>query len=109
VLRIAGNLIENAILHGGTGVEVRVGIVEEERSVTLVVEDNGPGIPAEDQPRVFDRFFRRDQARARATGGAGLGLAICRALAEAHGGSVRYVPRPRGGSRFEWRAEIVLP
>jgi signal transduction histidine kinase len=60
VLRIAGNLIENAILHGGTGVEVRVGIVEEERSVTLVVEDNGPGIPAEDQPRVFDRFFRRD-------------------------------------------------
>jgi signal transduction histidine kinase len=107
VLRIAGNLIENAILHGGTGVEVRVGIVEEERSVTLVVEDNGPGMPAEDQSRVFDRFFRRDQARARATGGAGLGLAICRALAERHGGSVRYVPRPEKGCRFEWVAEIA--
>jgi len=107
VLRIAGNLIENAVRHGGTGVRVGVGILREERSVILVVEDNGPGIAPEEQPRIFDRFFRSDRTRTRATGGAGLGLALCRALAEMHGGSIRYVPRPEKGCRFEWIAEIA--
>jgi signal transduction histidine kinase len=109
VMRIAGNLIENAVRHGGTGVQVGVGIVREERCVILVVEDNGPGIPAEDQLRIFDRFFRSDRTRTRATGGAGLGLALCRALAEMHGGCVRYSPESPKGCRFEWIAEIAAP
>ena len=69
--------------------------------VRFVVEDDGPGIPAEQRERVFDRFHRTDAARDRASGGTGLGLAIVRAIADAHGGSVSAGESPEGGARFE--------
>ena len=62
--------------------------------------DEGPGIAPEDQPRVFDRFWRADKARARADGGTGLGLAIVRQIAESHGGQVRLQSKPGVGSSF---------
>ena len=69
--------------------------------VRFAVEDDGPGIAADQRERVFDRFHRTDAARDRATGGAGLGLAIVRAIAEAHGGSVAAGQSPEGGARLE--------
>ena len=68
--------------------------------------NDGPGIPAAERERVFERFHRTDPARSRATGGAGLGLAIVRAIAEAHGGQVRAAPRPPGRGA---RVELMLP
>jgi signal transduction histidine kinase len=84
--RVLTNLIDNAVRHAAAKVEV--GLRTEGADVVLTVTDDGPGIPATDRERVFDRFTRLDSARSRDEGGAGLGLAIVRETVRAHGGSV---------------------
>ena len=74
-------------------------------SVTVEVDDHGPGLSKEQAERAFERFYRADQARGRKTGGAGLGLAIVAALVEAHGGAVGVDTAPGSGATF-W---ITLP
>jgi len=78
-------------------------LIDEPRTgwVRFTVEDDGPGIPTDRLESVFDRFHRTDAARDRASGGAGLGLAIVRAIAEAHGGRVTALAGGRGGARLE--------
>lgn len=95
-----GNLLENAIKYNRSNGQVRLRSAAAAGSVTLEVEDTGIGIPAEDLPRIFERFYRVDKARSRETGGTGLGLAIVKHVAESHGGSVRAESRPNQGSRF---------
>ncbi|MGO4424399.1 sensor histidine kinase [Streptomyces sp. MCAF7] len=73
--------------------------------VLLRVEDEGPGIPEHAVPHVFDRFYRADRGRSRASGGSGLGLSIVAAIAELHGGRVRLDTAPGRGTRVE----VVLP
>jgi two-component system OmpR family sensor kinase len=100
------NLIRNAIDHTGPGGLVRlVASTARGGGVVLAVEDDGPGIPSDQRERVFDRFHRTDSARNRVRGGAGLGLAIVRAIVEAHGGRVAAGASPEGGARVE----IELP
>jgi two-component system OmpR family sensor kinase len=96
------NLLTNAIKHTAEGdgkVRLRVEAEGADR-LRFVVEDDGPGIPPEDRERVFDRFHRTDPARDRASGGAGLGLAIVQAIARAHGGGVRAGESIDGGARL---------
>lgn len=97
--RAIDNLVANAHRHARSRVVVSV-----ERSVSGAVEvrvdDDGPGIPPEDRQRIFERFLRLDDARARDDGGSGLGLAIVRATATAHGGTVRVEDSELGGARF---------
>ena len=105
------NLVGNAIEHTApqTGlVRMRVEQVSRDR-IRFVVEDDGPGIPADQRERVFDRFHRTDAARDRASGGTGLGLAIVRAIAEAHGGSVVAGRSPEGGARIEFELGGFMP
>ncbi|HVB64143.1 MAG TPA: ATP-binding protein, partial [Nitrolancea sp.] len=85
VLRI---LIDNALKYTPAGHAVSVCVACETTRIRVVVHDTGAGIPAEHLPRIFDRFYRVDQARSRDAGGTGLGLPIARALIEAHGGSI---------------------
>ncbi len=96
------NLVGNAIDH--TAAEhglVRMRVERAARGhIRFVVEDDGPGIPADQRERVFHRFHRTDSARDRASGGTGLGLAIVRAIADAHGGSVTAGESPEGGARI---------
>jgi two-component system OmpR family sensor kinase len=66
----------------------------------LTVADHGPGLTEEEAPRVFERFYRADDSRARASGGAGLGLSIVAAVTEAHGGNAEARPTPGGGATF---------
>jgi signal transduction histidine kinase len=100
------NLIRNAIDHTGPGGLVRLVVsTAQGGGVVLAVEDDGPGIPPDQRERVFDRFHRTDSARNRVRGGAGLGLAIVRAIVEAHGGRVAAGQSPEGGARVE----IELP
>jgi signal transduction histidine kinase len=101
------NLLGNAIEHTAEDVGLVRMAVEPRTAghVRFVVEDDGPGIPPEERERVFDRFHRTDPARDRASGGAGLGLAIVRAIVEAHGGRVRARQSREGGARME----IELP
>jgi len=81
---------------------VRLAITAGRRGrVRFVVQDDGPGIPADQRERVFNRFHRTDLARDRASGGAGLGLAIVRAIADAHGGVVTAGESPEGGASIE--------
>jgi len=91
------NLVENALKYGEGPVTVRVLDGEAPR---IEVADHGPGIAEEDLAHVFDRFYRVDRARGRETGGAGLGLAITRAVVEAHGGEVSVASRVGEGSTF---------
>ncbi len=95
------NLTANAIDH--TAPErglVRLTVEHGAGRLRFIVEDDGPGIPPGQRERIFNRFHRTDSARSRASGGAGLGLAIVRALAEAHGGSVRAEASAEGGARI---------
>ncbi|MBE3011052.1 HAMP domain-containing protein [Microbispora sp. NEAU-D428] len=84
--RVLANLVDNALRHAASA--VRIGVRADGSAAELTVTDDGPGIPAEDRERVFDRFTRLDDARSRDDGGAGLGLAIVRTTVEAHGGTV---------------------
>ena len=79
----------------------------EMRNRVLSLLVRGTGIPAEDLPRVFERFYRVDKARSRAVGGTGLGLAIVKHLAELHGGRVFVTNRPNGGSQFTVKLRVV--
>jgi signal transduction histidine kinase len=94
--RLVRNLLENARLHAGGASDVLV--ARHEGNAQLIVEDAGPGIPAEDRERIFEPFHRR--ADAAQSAGTGLGLAIVRQIARVHGGEVVCAPRAGGGSRF---------
>jgi two-component system, OmpR family, sensor kinase len=99
------NLLGNARVHTPAGTPIHVRLATENGEVVLEVADEGPGVPAGDADRIFERFYRTDRSRTRSQGGVGLGLAILRSLVEAHGGVVAYRERPGGGSIFR----IVLP
>lgn len=83
--QIVANLLSNAIQHNQRAGRVRIDTAQENGRAVLRVENTGAGIPAKDLPHVFDRFYRTDASRNRKTGGVGLGLAICKAIADAHG------------------------
>ena len=101
--RCLANLIDNACRYGGGAVDVT--LADGAEAVEIRIEDRGPGIPAEEGERVFEPYVRLEASRARHTGGAGLGLAIARAIARAHGGEVTLAPREGGGTT----ASLTLP
>lgn len=98
--RVMANLIGNAIRHTPRGGQVNIHGWRDENEVQVEVQDSGEGIPADDLPHVFDRFYRGDKSRSSATGGAGLGLAIARGIVEAHGGTIRVESESGKGARF---------
>lgn len=95
-----GNLIDNAIRHTPKEGRVRVTAVREMDTVHISVADTGPGIPAQDLPYIFERFWRGDKSRSRHSGGSGLGLAIVQQIATLHGGTVRVASPPGAGAIF---------
>lgn len=94
------NLIDNAVKYSHPGGEVTVRAVASETEVQIAVQDHGCGIPAEHLPRLFERFYRVDEARSRELGGTGLGLSIVKHIARAHGGRVTVESRVGEGSTF---------
>jgi signal transduction histidine kinase len=125
--QVLTNLLSNALRYTPAGGQIRVGaraLSEEDWKtgslanhptiqpsnhptihpsnppLLITVTDTGPGIPAEDVPYVFERFYRADKSRTRASGGSGLGLAIARQIVEAHGGRMGVDSRPGAGSTF---------
>jgi signal transduction histidine kinase len=103
------NLVANAVRLAPEGTAVRLAAGREGPWAWLAVDDAGPGVPAEDHERVFERFWRGDPQRARAEGRSGLGLAIVRRVAALHGGEVRLVANARGGSTFTLWLPAVAP
>jgi signal transduction histidine kinase len=107
--RVVINLIDNAVRYATTRVEVSVapGRRQGSQVAVLTVVDDGPGIPAGERTRVFDRFYRVQESRSRASGGTGLGLPIVRDIVRNHGGQVRVTAREDGEPGL--RAVVVLP
>ena len=103
--QVLDNLLANARAHTPAGTPVSVRLSHAESRATLVVADRGPGLTEEQAARIFERFYRADSSRARASGGAGLGLSIVAAVTEAHGGTVEARPTPGGGATFT----VALP
>jgi signal transduction histidine kinase len=102
IRRAVANLVENAVKYGGGA---RVELIREANGVAIVVDDHGPGIPVDEQERVFAPFYRLEQSRNRDTGGVGLGLAVSRNIAREHGGDVKLSNRTPSGLR----ARLELP
>ncbi|GIG00386.1 sensor histidine kinase [Catellatospora citrea] len=100
-----GNLVTNAVRHAPAGTTVTLAALRVGHDVQIQVTDRGRGIPPEDQRRVFQRFWRADRARTRATGGSGLGLTIARQITVDHGGTIGLVSEPGRGTTFA----ITLP
>ncbi|MFZ6028503.1 MAG: sensor histidine kinase [Chloroflexota bacterium] len=98
--RVLNNLIGNALRHTPAGGSVTVRAVSADGAVCIEVQDTGEGIRPENLPYVFDRFYRGEKSRSRATGGAGLGLAIAKGIVEAHGGQIGVDSQPGAGTRF---------
>jgi heavy metal sensor kinase len=98
--RVLVNLVSNALRHTPNGGSVTVSLASADQTATLRVADTGSGIPLADQPRIFERFFRADQARSRTSGGNGLGLAICKSIVEAHGGTIGFTSEPDVQTEF---------
>lgn len=103
-----GNLVENAVKYSDADGVVQVRTRIDDRSIEVMVADDGIGIPARDLERVFERFYRVDRARSRTTGGTGLGLSIVRHVASNHGGEVRVSSQEGEGSTFVLRLPIAL-
>ena len=101
--RLLINLLSNALQHSPAGGTVLVGLQRRGREIQLFVQDSGPGIPAEEQRRVFERFHRLDAARSRRQGGTGLGLAIAQAIARRHGAMISVHSTPGAGATFALR------
>jgi two-component system, OmpR family, phosphate regulon sensor histidine kinase PhoR len=103
------NLVDNAVKYTPAGTEVRVEAQRDGSGSVIRVRDQGPGIPAEHLPRLFERFYRVDKARSRKAGGTGLGLAIVKHIAQAHGGRVEVESRMGEGSTFSLHLPDVPP
>ncbi len=98
--RVLNNLLSNALRHTPSGGSITVVARRTERGAAVTVTDSGEGIQPEDLPRVFESFYRGEKSRSRATGGAGLGLAISRGIVRAHGGDITVESTPGRGSTF---------
>lgn len=103
--QVLANLVGNALHHTPAGTPVRVVVRAEAGSALVEVSDDGPGMSPEVAEHVFERFYRADASRTRASGGSGLGLSIVAALVQAHGGRVELETAPGRGARFR----VLLP
>jgi signal transduction histidine kinase len=103
------NLLDNAIKFTPSGGRVVVSVSDHEGCPCVAVADNGPGIPADETPHIFERFYRGDRSRARkGTDGSGLGLAIAKAIVEAHGGRIWATSEPGKGATFRFTLPLAL-
>ncbi|MEE1792345.1 HAMP domain-containing sensor histidine kinase [Streptomyces sp. BE308] len=104
--QVVSNLVGNAVNHTPPGSGIRVGVGSLDGHAVIEIEDTGPGLTADEQKRVFERFYRADHSRSRtAGGGSGLGLAIVHALVSAHGGRIELRSEPGEGCCFR----VLLP
>ena len=103
--QVFSNLLENTLRYTDGGGRLRIGCVIGGRTLTLLFDDSAPGVPAEAMARLFERFFRVEASRSRVRGGAGIGMALCRSIVEAHGGAISAAASPLGGLRVS----LALP
>jgi signal transduction histidine kinase len=106
ISQVLHNLLANAITHTPAGGQITVSAAMAGQFVEVSVADSGEGIPAEDLPLIFERFYRVDKSRSRPGGGSGLGLTIAKRMVEAHGGTISVSSQPGKGSRFTFGVPV---
>jgi len=106
IKQVLYNLLDNSIAHTGKRGKITVKALEKNNLISVSVADTGKGIPSEDLPMIFERFYRVDKSRTRTTGGSGLGLTITKRLVEAHGGKISVESRPGKGSTFTFTLPV---
>jgi signal transduction histidine kinase len=106
ISQVLRNLLDNAVAHTPRGGTITVTARQQDKWVEVGVDDTGEGIPAEDLPNIFERFYRVDKSRTRATGGSGLGLTIARRLVEVHGGRIEVQSELGKGSCFTFTLPV---
>lgn len=106
IRQVLNNLVDNAVAHTGRDGKINVIAREQGNMVYVSVSDTGEGIPPEDLPMIFERFYRVDKSRTRSTGGSGLGLTITKRLVEAHGGTIKVESKAGQGSTFTFSLPI---
>ena len=99
IVQLLGNLLENAVKYTPPGTQIHISARDEDGAVRLVLEDTGPGLGLDAPDKLFEKFTRGRVESS--SGGVGLGLAICRAVARLHGGDIWAAASPMGGARFE--------
>jgi len=102
ISQVVRNLLDNAITHTPEGGEIEVKSLKSSEEAVTTVSDDGSGIPEEDLPYIFDRFYRVDKSRSRGTGGTGLGLTIAKEIVESHGGTITAKSNEGKGSTFKF-------
>jgi signal transduction histidine kinase len=107
ISQVLHNLLDNAVAHTPKGGAITVAARQQGKWVEIGVTDTGEGIPAEELSNIFERFYRLDKSRARATGGSGLGLTIAKRLVEAHGGKIEVQSELGKGSRFAFTLPVL--
>jgi len=107
ISQVLRNLLDNAVAHTPQGGSVTVSAIRRGKQVEVSVADTGEGIPAKELTNIFERFYRVDKSRTRATGGSGLGLTIAKRLVEAHGGKIKAKSQPGKGSRFTFTLPVA--
>jgi len=105
--QVITNLLTNAVNYNKPEGEVRLNVGTQNGHAVVRVADTGGGIAPEDLSRVFERFYRADKARSNSLGGAGLGLSICKAIIEAHGGAITVASEPNSGTQFTVRLPAI--
>jgi two-component system, OmpR family, sensor histidine kinase BaeS len=101
--QVISNLLENALRYTPSGGRIDVDVIVTDQAVCVIVRDNGPGFPPETLPHLFERFYRADPSRSRASGGSGLGLSVVKAIMKLHSGTVQARNAVTGGAQLELR------
>ncbi|MFC1937433.1 sensor histidine kinase [Chloroflexota bacterium] len=107
ISQVLHNLLENAIAHTASGGSITLAVSQKGNWLKVSIADTGEGIPPQDLPNIFERFYRVDKSRTRATGGIGLGLTIVKRLVEAHGGKIEVQSELGKGSRFTFTLPVA--
>ena len=107
IVQVLRNLLENAVKHTPEGGEIAVAAARQDHWIEVRVSDTGEGISSENLSHIFERFYRADKSRARATGGAGLGLTIAKRIVEAHGGEIRVESEESQGTTFTFTLPLT--
>ena len=107
IRQVLNNLLNNAVAHTSKGGSITINGKQQDKKILISVTDTGEGIPPEDLPMIFERFYRVDKSRTRATGGSGLGLTIAKRLVEAHGGTIGVTSQVGKGSTFTFSMPII--
>ncbi len=109
LMQLFSILLQNSLNYTDPGGQINLSIQAVRSGIEITVQDSAPGVPEQEQPQLFERLYRRESSRNRATGGSGLGLSICKAIVESHHGTITITSSPLGGLAITSKLPLTQP